>query len=67
MLVLYDSHSNLPDIDFNDHLSSFIVTGGNWRLFVHTWYGGNSAIYGPGEYASRPGIGNDQLSSVRKL
>ncbi|MCG8621019.1 MAG: beta/gamma crystallin family protein [Proteobacteria bacterium] len=29
MLVLYDLHASLPDIDFNDHLSSFIVTGGN--------------------------------------
>ena len=67
MLVLYGSHHNLPAIDFNDQLSSFIVTGGNWRLYQHTWYGGNSAMYRPGEYASRPGIGNDQLSSVMKL
>ena len=66
MLVLYDSHSNLHDIDFHDHSSS-IVTGGNWRLFLHTLYRGSSATYGPGDYASPPAIGSDHLSSVRKL
>ena len=68
MLVLYGSHSNLPAIDFNDHLSSFIITGGRWTLYQHTVYHGSSATYGTGDYATLPsGIGNDQLSSVRKL
>ena len=67
MLVLYDSHVNLPAIDFNDHLSSFIVTGGRWSLYQHTWYYGRSATYGPGDYTSQPSIGDDQLSSVKKL
>jgi hypothetical protein len=67
MLVLYASNSHLPAIDFNDQLSSFIITGGTWRLYQHSWYGGNGATYGPGEYTGRPSIGNDQLSSVKKL
>ena len=67
MLVLYNSHYNLPAIDFNDQLSSFIVTGGSWRLYQHSQYSGSRATYGPGDYASQPAIGNDQLSSVRKL
>ena len=68
MLVLYGSHSNLPSIDFNDHLSSFIVTGGRWTLYQHSQYGGNSATYTAGEYATMPSnFGNDQLSSVKKL
>jgi hypothetical protein len=67
MLVLDKSHPNLPAIDFNDQLSSFIITGGRWKLYQHTMYRGTSAMYGPGEYKSRPSIGNDQLSSVKKL
>lgn len=43
------------------------LLGGSWRLYQHTLYNGQSATYGPGEYASQPAIGNDQLSSVKKL
>lgn len=35
MLVLSGSNSNLPAIDLNNQLSSFIITGGHWTLFEH--------------------------------
>jgi len=42
MLVLFDSVSSLPSLDFNDHVSSAIVTGGTWNLFEHGDYTGKS-------------------------
>ena len=67
MLVLYASDSNLSLVDFNDQLSSFIITGGRWTFCEHTGYRGTSSTYGPGEYTGPPsGIGNDRVSSVKR-
>ena len=68
MLVLYKSHFNLPVIDFNDQLSSFIITGGSWTLFEHVNCQGRHATFGPGHYSTSTtlgGVGNDKISSVR--
>ena len=69
MLVLYGSNSNLPHLNFNDQVSSFIVIGGSWTLFEHINYQGRHATFGPGQYSihSLRGVGgNDKVSSVRK-
>ena len=67
MLVLYASDPNLPLIEFNDQLSSFIITGGRWTFYEHTDYSGRSSTYGPGEYTGPPSdIGHDRVSAVQK-
>ena len=69
MLVLYGSNDNLPAIDFNDQLSSFIITGGCWTLYEHTKYQGRHATFGPGQFSIASlgaSGGNDAISSVRK-
>ena len=69
MLVLYGSHSNLPAVDFNDHISSVLITGGKWRLYEHTHFIGRSVSLGPGEYPSIHGlrIGGDTVSSLKSV
>ena len=71
MLVLYGSNPNLPAIDFNDQLSSFIITGGRWTLYEHTGHQGKSVTLGPGQYTSASALGgagdNDQISSIKAL
>ena len=71
MLVLYGSNSNLPAIDFNDQLSSFIITGGQWTLYEHTNYQGKKVTLGPGKYTSPTALsgagGNDKISSIKAL
>ena len=71
MLVLYGSNSNLPAIDFNDQLSSFIIIGGHWTLYEHTKYQGKSVSLGPGKYNSATALGgaggNDKISSIKAL
>jgi hypothetical protein len=68
MLVLYASDPDLRSMtDFNDQLSSFIITGGRWTFYDHTDYSGRSSTHGPGEYTGPPsGIGHDRVSSVLK-
>ena len=68
MLRLYNSDSDLSAMEFDNHLSSFIITSGRWTLYEHPGFGGHSTTYGPGEYAiPPPGIGHDRISSVKKL
>ena len=68
MLVLYASDPDLRSMtDFNDQLSSFIITGGHWTFYEHTDYHGRSSTFGPGDYTGAPsGLGHDQVSSVYK-
>ena len=67
MLVLYASDPNLPLIDFNDQVSSFIITGGSWTFYEHTDYGGSYCTFEVGDYTGPPHcIGHDVVSSVRK-
>ena len=69
--MLEGSNPNLPAIDFNDQLSSFIITGGRWTLYEHTSYQGKSVTLGPGQYTSASALGgagdNDQISSIKAL
>ena len=71
MLVLEGSNPNLPDIDFNDQLSSFIIIGGRWALYEHISYRGKRVILGPGKYTSTSALGgagyNDKISSIKAL
>lgn len=71
MLVLHGSNSNLPAIDFNDQLSSFIITGGRWTLYEHVGYKGRRVKLGPGMYTSATVLGraggNDKISSIKAL
>lgn len=67
MLVLYGSEPNFPFVNFGDHVSSVIVTGGTWTLYEHSNYQGRSSRLGPGEYSNihSSGVGGDSVSSVR--
>lgn len=69
MVVLFNSESHLPSIEFNDKLSSYIVIGGRWALYQYVGYTGKTiTVRGPREYPKPPfSIGNNQISSVRKL
>ena len=50
MLVLYDISQSLPSLEFNDKLSSFIITGGRWTLYEHTNYNSRSVTFTTGQY-----------------
>ena len=63
-MVLYESNSNLENVNFDDKVSSFIVIGGNWTLFYNIEYCGNGGTFTAGRY-SRVAI-DDEVSSVRK-
>lgn len=67
MLTLYSSNTHLPSLDFGDHVSSIIITGGTWTVYEHSNYGGRSSRLAPGEYPSIRSfrIGEDAISSVR--
>ena len=43
MLVLNASNSYLGSNDFDDRISSFIVTGGMWKIYEHPYFKGRSA------------------------
>ena len=68
MLALYTSSNHLPSLDFSDHISSVIVTGGHWTLFQHTNFTGISQGFGVGEYSNihLEVVGGDSVSSVRR-
>ncbi len=50
ILVLYGSASNLPDYNFNDIVSSAIVTGGTWELYEHSDYTGSHITLSQGHH-----------------
>lgn len=53
--------------EFNDRVTSVIVTSFIWDLFEHNDYGGKSVRLRPGRYRdpAAVGLGNDTLSSLR--
>ena len=71
IVVLYDSESSLPSLDFNDVLSSFIITGGTWTLYPGTSYQGDPDTLGTGQYSTSSSLvdagGNNKISSVKKI
>ena len=68
MVVLYESDPHLPSIDFDDDVSSFIVTGGEWTLYQESGYKGKGfTVSGAKKYPTMPGkVGNNRISSVKK-
>ncbi len=69
MLVLHGSSTRLHEMeDFNDQVSSVIITGGSWMLYEHTDFQGRAQTLGPGEYPNIHSlhIGGDTVSSVRR-
>lgn len=67
MVVLYASTGDLSNINFNERVSSFIITGGRWALYKKTNYRDHKGTFGKGLYSTLPkGVGNDIVTSVRK-
>ena len=68
MQVLYSSSPDLALTNFNNKVSSFIITGGVWELYSGANYTGSMVTLGQGLYPTplflRP-IVNDELTSVR--
>lgn len=59
---------DLPSMnDWNDSVTSIIVTRGTWLLFADANYKGTQWILGPGQYSNSnaAGIRNDTVSSLR--
>jgi hypothetical protein len=55
----------LRDFDFNDVVSSIVITDGRWEFCNDADYGGQCITYGPGRY---PVIDmNDRISSLRRV
>lgn len=69
MIVLYNSNVDLRQDDFNDQISSVIVTGGMWKVYEHIHFVGRSKQLNAGEYRSVHAlrIGGDSISSVRMV
>ena len=68
MQVFNSSNPNLALTNFDDRVSSFIITGGTWEFFSGANYTGSMVTHGQGLYPTpfflRP-IVNDALTSVR--
>jgi Beta/Gamma crystallin len=70
---LYGSEPNLAapdDNQFNDLVSSFVITSGSWQFFTHVNFTGPASnVFGPGRYnwVENVGIPNDSVSSVRRV
>lgn len=68
MLVVNSSHVNLARANFDNTVSSFIITGGTWQLYSDFNYQGRSITHGVGVYPTVSFLGpisNDDLSSVK--
>ena len=70
MQVLYSSHPDLALTNFDNMVSSFIITGGTWELYSEANYRGSRVTLGQGHYPTpyflRP-IANDDLTSIRLI
>ena len=68
MQVIYTSNPHLALTNFDNTVSSFIITGGVWELYSGANYTGSMVTHGQGLYPTpfflRP-ILNDHLTSVR--
>lgn len=56
----------LDDLNFNDRVSSLIISEGQWELCEHADYRGECVVYGPGRYPNVGGM-NDRFSSIRRV
>ena len=70
MQVIYSSNPNLALTNFDNMVSSFIITGGTWELYSEANYYGSRVTLGQGHYPTayflRP-IANDDLTSIRLI
>ena len=68
MLTLYDSEPSMPFHEFDNKVSSVIVTGGSWTLYEQTEYTGRSSNVTVGQYPmlQKLRIGQDTVSSVAR-
>ena len=70
MQVIYSSSPHLAFTNFDNTVSSFIITGGVWELYSGANYTGSMVTHGQGLYPApfflRP-IVNDALTSVRLM
>ena len=72
MQVIYTSNPDLglTNTNFDNIVSSFIITGGTWELYSGANYTGSNVTHGQGLYPTpfflRP-IANDDLTSVRLM
>ena len=70
MQVIYSSNPNLALTNFDNMVSSFIITGGTWELYSEANYYGSRVTLGQGHYPTayflRP-IANDNLTSIRLI
>jgi len=64
--ALNDSMRNLESTGFNDRASSLRVESGYWIFCSDSEFRGNCRTYGPGDYASLPGM-NNVISSGRQI
>ncbi len=67
MLVLYQSSDDLEDFAFDNQVSSYIVIGGSWKLYLNKNFVGYYDSRGVGEYpiAYGPQIRDNTMSSVK--
>lgn len=68
MLILYDSEPDMRFYEFDNEVSSVIITGGSWTLYEQSEYTGKSSNLTVGQYPILQylKIGQDTLSSVSK-
>jgi Beta/Gamma crystallin len=64
--ALNDAASNLGRTGFNDRASSLRVDRGYWIFCSDSEFRGECRTFGPGEYASLPGL-NNVISSGRRI
>jgi beta/gamma crystallin len=63
---LNDTMPNLAGTGFNDRASSLRVESGYWIFCSDAEFRGECRTFGPGDYASLPGM-NDAISSGRRI
>ena len=64
--TLNDAMTNLATAGFNDRASSLRVESGYWIFCSDSDFRGECRTFGPGEYASLPGL-NNAISSGRRI
>ena len=64
--VLTDAMRNLDTTGFNDRASSLRVESGYWIFCSDSEFRGDCRTFGPGDYASLPGM-NNVISSGRQI
>ena len=70
MQVINSSNPNLALTNFDNRVSSFVITGGVWELYSEVNYTGSNVTLGQGHYPTPfflTPIVNDDLTSVRLI